>query len=118
MPSSRKNILSLSDITKCYPNVIANDAISLELEPGKIHALLGENGAGKSTLVKIIYGLVKPDSGKMVFDQKTYRPENPKNARHMGIGMVFQHFSLFDALTVFENIAIGMDEAVDKIELH
>ena len=117
MSSSRKNILSLSDITKCYPNVIANDAVSLELEPGKIHALLGENGAGKSTLVKIIYGLVKPDSGDMVFDQKKYRPENPKKARHMGIGMVFQHFSLFDALTVFENIAIGMDEAVDKSEL-
>ena len=105
MSSSSRIIFSLSDITKYYPNVIANDAISLELESGKIHALLGENGAGKSTLVKIIYGLVRPDVGKMVLDQKTYKPENPKYARQMGIGMVFQHFSLFEALSVFDNIA-------------
>ncbi|MEE2773633.1 MAG: ABC transporter ATP-binding protein [Pseudomonadota bacterium] len=112
-----KNILSLSNISKYYPNVTANDAVSLELESGKIHALLGENGAGKSTLVKIIYGLVKPDLGEMVFDHKVYKPENPKFARKMGIGMVFQHFSLFDALTVFENIAIGMDKRFDRSQL-
>ena len=117
MSSSSRIIFSLSDITKYYPNVIANDAISLELESGKIHALLGENGAGKSTLVKIIYGLVRPDVGKMVLDQKTYKPENPKYARQMGIGMVFQHFSLFEALSVFDNIALGMDKAYDKHKL-
>ena len=117
MKNADKNILSLHNITKHYGFVIANEQVSLKLDTGQIQALLGENGAGKSTLVKIIYGLVKPDSGKMFFNQKEYEPENPKFARQMGIGMVFQHFSLFDALTVFENIAIGMDKSFDKNEL-
>ena len=102
-------LLSITDITKAYPGVVANDAISFDIGQGEVHALLGENGAGKSTLVKIIYGLVKPDKGEMIFDGVPFAPAEPRLARAAGIGMVFQHFSLFDALTVAENIALGME---------
>ncbi|MEO0380051.1 MAG: ABC transporter ATP-binding protein, partial [Pseudomonadota bacterium] len=74
-----------------------------------IHALLGENGAGKSTLVKMIYGLVKPDTGAMKMRGEDFAPVDPRSARVAGVGMVFQHFSLFDALSVAENIALGME---------
>lgn len=105
------SLLSLSGLTKAYPGVVANDDVSLEIGRGEIHALLGENGAGKSTLVKMIYGLVKPDSGLMTFDDAAFAPQDPRTARAGGVGMVFQHFSLFDALTVAENIALGMENA-------
>ncbi|WP_150122026.1 ATP-binding cassette domain-containing protein, partial [Sulfitobacter sp. HI0129] len=83
-----------------YPGVMANDDVSLSIAAGEVHALLGENGAGKSTLVKMIYGLVKPDAGRMKMFGKPYDPTDPHAARTAGVGMVFQHFSLFDALTV------------------
>ncbi|WP_299154660.1 ABC transporter ATP-binding protein [uncultured Tateyamaria sp.] len=102
-------LLALRGLTKAYPGVIANDAVTLEIAPGEIHALLGENGAGKSTLVKMIYGLVKPDSGTMQMRGTDYVPTDPRAARSAGVGMVFQHFSLFDALSVAENIALGME---------
>ena len=102
-------LLSLSGLTKSYPGVIANDGVTLDIGAGEIHALLGENGAGKSTLVKMIYGLVKPDSGKMQMHGTAFAPSDPRAARSAGVGMVFQHFSLFDALTVAENIALGME---------
>jgi len=104
-------LLSLRGLTKAYPGVVANDDVSLEIGRGEIHALLGENGAGKSTLVKMIYGLVKPDSGKMQLNEAVFTPKDPRTARASGVGMVFQHFSLFDALTVAENIALGMEDA-------
>lgn len=85
--------------------------------PGEIHALLGENGAGKSTLVKMIYGISAPDSGQMFWNGEQVRIANPKAARKLGIGMVFQHFSLFEALTVLENIALGLDRKTSKREL-
>ncbi len=103
--------LSLSSLTKAYPGVIANENVSLEIAPGEVHALLGENGAGKSTLVKMIYGLVKPDSGQMMISGAPFAPAEPRAARAAGVGMVFQHFSLFDALSVAENIALGMENA-------
>ena len=115
--SDKGTILKIKDISKEYPSVKANDSVSLDLEYGKIQALLGENGAGKSTLVKIIYGLVKPDSGRMYLNNKEYRPKGPQHARSKGVGMVFQHFSLFDALSVFENIALGLDNILEKKEL-
>src|SRR6056297_2320842 len=102
-------LLALAGLTKAYPGVIANRDVSFEIEQGEVHALLGENGAGKSTLVKAIYGLVKPDSGAMHLDGKPHEPNDPKAARAAGITMVFQHFSLFDALTVAENVALGME---------
>ena len=102
-------LLDLSGLTKAYPGVVANQDVSFSIKVGQIHALLGENGAGKSTLVKSIYGLVKPDSGKMALLGKPYAPAEPRSARGAGVAMVFQHFSLFDALTVAENIALGME---------
>jgi len=104
-------LLSLSALTKAYPGVVANDSVSLEITAGQVHALLGENGAGKSTLVKMIYGLVKPDSGAMQMNGAPFSPSEPRAARAAGVGMVFQHFSLFDAMTVAENIALGMENA-------
>ncbi len=96
-------------ISKSYPGVQANDNISFAVNRGEIHALLGENGAGKSTLVKMIYGLVRPDEGRMFLDGRPHEPADPRDARAAGVAMVFQHFSLFDALTVAENIALGME---------
>jgi ABC-type uncharacterized transport system ATPase subunit len=76
--------------------------------PGEIHAFLGENGAGKSTLVKMIYGALQPTSGRVLLEGPPVTIPSPSVARHLGVGMVFQHFSLFDALTVAENIALAM----------
>lgn len=105
----RKPLLSLDGLTKAYPGVLANDDISFEIGEGQVHALLGENGAGKSTLVKMIYGLVKPDKGLMRLRGEDYAPAQPSEARQQGVAMVFQHFSLFDALDVAENVALGME---------
>nr|WP_244998401.1 ABC transporter ATP-binding protein [Phaeobacter italicus] len=99
----------MQGLTKAYPGVVANDQVSFDIGAGEVHALLGENGAGKSTLVKMIYGLVKPDSGTMLLRGEPYTPSEPRQARADGIAMVFQHFSLFDALNVAENIALGME---------
>ena len=107
------NQLELRHITKQYPGVLANDDISLSIEAGGVHALLGENGAGKSTLVKIIYGVVKPDKGEILWDGAPVRVQNPAHARRLGVGMVFQHFNLFDTLTIAENISLGMDDPGD-----
>ncbi|WP_370637350.1 ABC transporter ATP-binding protein [Cupriavidus sp. AU9028] len=100
--------LALSHIVKRYPGVVANDDVSLTVAPGEIHAVLGENGAGKSTLMKIIYGAVQPDAGVMHFNGAPVSIASPHDARNLGIAMVFQHFSLFDTLTVAENIALGL----------
>ncbi|WP_232846623.1 ABC transporter ATP-binding protein [Devosia beringensis] len=109
--------LELKGITKRFPGVLANDNVSFAVRPGEIHALLGENGAGKSTLVKMIYGIMQPDAGEMVWDGEPVTVAHPKAARKLGIGMVFQHFSLFEALTVLENIALGMDAKIPGREL-
>ena len=109
--------LELTGITKRFPGVLANDSVSLTVAPGEIHALLGENGAGKSTLVKMIYGIMSPDSGHMAWDGAPVTIANPRAARKLGIGMVFQHFSLFEAMTVLENIALGLDSAVSQRDL-
>jgi len=101
--------LALEGITKAYPNVVANDGISLSVGRGEIHAVLGENGAGKSTLMKIVYGVVRPDAGAISWDGRRVAIASPADARALGIGMVFQQFSLFDALTVGENIALALD---------
>ena len=102
-------LLKLDGLTKAYPGVVANDGVSFQIMPGEVHALLGENGAGKSTLVKMIYGLVKPDAGQMSMNNQPFEPATPHAARASGVAMVFQHFSLFDALNVAENVALGME---------
>lgn len=100
--------LALRGITKVYPSVRANDRVDLDVAPGEIHAILGENGAGKSTLVKIIYGVVRADAGEIRWDGRPVSVDSPTDARKLGIGMVFQHFSLFETLTVAENISLAV----------
>lgn len=109
--------LDVRAVSKRFPGVLANDQVSFSVRPGEIHALLGENGAGKSTLVKMIYGLMQPDSGTLFWEGRETVIASPRAARKLGIGMVFQHFSLFEAMTVLENIALGLDEAVAQREL-
>jgi general nucleoside transport system ATP-binding protein len=109
--------LQLTGITKRYPGVVANRDVALTVAPGQIHAVLGENGAGKSTLMKIIYGSVKPDEGTVSFNGREVRVRNPQEARGLGISMVFQHFSLFDTLTVAENVWLGLDKSLSLVEV-
>ena len=100
--------LELRGISKQYPAVRANDGVSLRVAPGQIHAVLGENGAGKSTLMKIIYGAVQPDAGQVLWNGEPVNIASPQQARALGIAMVFQHFSLFDTLSVAENVWLGL----------
>ncbi len=101
-------LLDIRGVSKAFPGVQANDDVSFRIGAGEVHALLGENGAGKSTLVKIVYGVMRPDAGLMTLHGEPFAPQKPSEARARGIGMVFQHFSLFEALTVAENIALGI----------
>src|SRR5436190_9662112 len=103
-------MLEAVGITKDFATVRANDAVNFAVHPGEIHALLGENGAGKSTLVKILYGALQPTAGEIRWRGKAVTIASPAAARRLGIGMVFQHFSLFDALTVAENIALALEK--------
>ncbi len=109
--------LELHGITKIYPSVIANEDVSLSVKRGEIHAVLGENGAGKSTLMKMIYGVAKPDAGEMKWEGEVVHVENPAHARSLGIGMVFQHFSLFETLNVVENVALALPGNPDLNQL-
>ena len=109
--------LELTGISKIYPSVVANDSVNLTVMPGEIHAVLGENGAGKSTLMKIIYGVTKPDAGEIILDGHQVDITSPSAARKLGIGMVFQHFSLFETLTVAENISLALDDHISPAEL-
>src|ERR1700759_1227085 len=102
-------LLQTIGLTKRYGTFLANDSIDIDIWPNEIHALLGENGAGKSTLVKTIYGLIQPSEGEMRWAGQRMVLSGPSEARARGIGMVFQHFSLFDNLTVAENVALGLD---------
>ena len=106
--------LELVDISKSYPAVKANDRVTLRVAAGEIHAVLGENGAGKSTLMKIIYGVVEPDAGVIRWEGEAVHVANPARARKLGIGMVFQHFSLFETLSVADNIRLALDARAAK----
>jgi len=106
--------LVLKQISKRYPGVVANDQVSLEVAAGEIHAVLGENGAGKSTLMKIVSGAVTPDAGTVEFDGRPMVKADPALARTLGVAMVYQHFSLFESLTVAENIALGIDRRMSR----
>ncbi len=101
-------MLGVKGLTKRFGEVVANDDVDLNIMPGEIHALLGENGAGKSTLVKMLYGSLQPTAGEIIWKGKPVRIASPYEARQLGIGIVFQHFSLFDALSVADNIALSL----------
>lgn len=111
------SLLSGHRICKSFGQFVANDDISFTIRAGELHALLGENGAGKSTFVKMIYGLLQPDSGHFEWQGKQTRITNPQQARDMGIGMVFQHFSLFQNLTVAENIELALPKTTKRKHL-
>ena len=117
MTTSEPPRLQLAHITKRYPAVVASNDVSLIVGAGEAHAVLGENGAGKSTLMKIIYGSVKPDEGSVSFNGQVVNIRNPQEARALGISMVFQHFSLFDTLTVAENVWLGLDKSLSLAEV-
>jgi simple sugar transport system ATP-binding protein len=99
--------LLLRDIHRRFDAVRALDGASIEVRPGRVHALLGENGAGKTTLMRVAFGMVRPDAGVMTLDGRTYRPGSPADAIRAGLGMVHQHFALVPAMTVAENVALG-----------
>jgi len=101
-------LLEARDVSKTFGDFQALRAVSLSLAPGERHALLGENGAGKSTLVKMIYGVLEPTAGRFLWNGRPVRIGAPAEARALGVGMVFQHFSVFDALTVAENVALAL----------
>ena len=107
--------LKLSKISKIYPGCIANDNVSLNFESGKIYALLGENGAGKSTLVKILSGVINSDHGQIFLNDKLLELNSPKDAKDNNIGMVFQHFNLFETLSVFENLSIDSEKKNEEL---
>lgn len=111
MPTKQTPLLEAAGITKRFGTFTANDQVNFTINKGAIHALLGENGAGKSTFVKMLYGVQAPDEGQFIWDGAAVNITSPKAARAMGIAMVFQHFSLFPALTVAENIALALDDA-------
>jgi simple sugar transport system ATP-binding protein len=115
--ASQPWLLEAIRLDKSFGSLKANDQVSLRIKSGEIHALLGENGAGKSTLVKMIYGSLQPDAGEIRWRGRPVKIANPAAARRLGIGMVFQHFSLFEALTVVENIALAVPGNLDLREL-
>ncbi|HSR11337.1 MAG TPA: ATP-binding cassette domain-containing protein, partial [Thermodesulfobacteriota bacterium] len=104
--SERTPFVEMRGITKSFRNVPANDRVDFEIFRGEAHALLGENGAGKSTLMKILYGFYQPDSGEILLDGEAVSIRSPRDARKLGIGMVFQDFNQVPAMTVAENIAL------------
>jgi len=107
--SSGLVLVRMEGITKRFPGVLANDNVSFELRAGEVHALLGENGAGKTTLMNILYGLYRPDEGRILIEGREVDIRSPKDAISLGIGMVHQHFKLIPTLTVAENVALGLE---------
>jgi simple sugar transport system ATP-binding protein len=106
--------LELRSVSKRYGDVLANDAVSLSVEPGEIHAVIGENGAGKTTLMKIIHGVVQPDHGALLWEGRPVHIANPAAAHRLGIGMVYQHFALFETVSVVDNIAVSLAGRFDR----
>ena len=104
-------LLEMQKITKRFPGVLANDGVDFTVHAGEVHALLGENGAGKSTLMKMLYGMMRPDAGRILVDGSAVELRSPADAIGHGVGMVHQHFMLVSTLTVAENVALGLKSA-------
>ena len=102
-----KNILSVKNIIKTYPGVIAINDVSFDVEEGEIHALIGENGAGKSTLIKVLSGAIVPDSGTIELEGKKYNQMTPKLAKDLGIEVIYQEFTLVPGISAAENVFLG-----------
>jgi simple sugar transport system ATP-binding protein len=102
--------LELRGITKRFGSLVANDHIDVVVQPGEIHALLGENGAGKSTLMNVLYGLYQADEGEILLDDAVQHFRGPGDAMAAGIGMVHQHFMLVPVFTVAENVMLGHEQ--------
>ncbi len=100
-------VIEMLNIRKEFPGIVANDNITLQVQKGEIHALLGENGAGKSTLMNVLFGLYQPEQGEIRVNGQKTNISNPNVANRLGIGMVHQHFMLVDNFTVTENIILG-----------
>jgi len=101
--------VELKSITKRFGPLVANEGVSLAVEKGRIHAIIGENGAGKTTLMNVLFGLLQPDEGEIWIEGKQAVLPNPAAAIAAGIGMVHQHFKLVPSLTVAENVFLGME---------
>jgi simple sugar transport system ATP-binding protein len=99
--------VQLLNITKRFGSLVANNDVTLDVRPGEIHSILGENGAGKTTLMNVLYGLYRPNSGRILLDGRPVTIHSPQDAISLGIGMVHQHFMLVPTMTVAENYAIG-----------
>ncbi len=110
-------LLSVRGLTKLFGSFAACNGVDLDIAPGEIHALLGENGAGKSTLVKMLFGVLQPSAGEILWEGRSVAINSPGEARQLGVGMVFQHFSLFEALTVAENIALSLDPKISLAKI-
>jgi general nucleoside transport system ATP-binding protein len=105
----------MNNITKVFGTLVANDAVTLKVKPGEIHALLGENGAGKSTLMSILFGLYQAEEGEILIDGQKVEINNPNDANHLGIGMVHQHFKLVETFSVLDNIILGAEDTKNGI---
>lgn len=113
--NDREVLLELRGLTKRYPSIVANEHIDLTLRRGEIHAVLGENGAGKSTLMKLIFGVTTPDQGVIRWNGEDVDITSPAHARSLGISMVFQHFTLFETISVAENIALTVPGSIAEL---
>jgi len=110
-------LVSMRNITKTFPGVLADDNVDLDLFPEEIHVIMGENGAGKTTLMNVLYGFYRADSGKISVEGKEVEIKSPVDAQSLGIGMVFQHFSVIEVFTVLENVAIGRRDSGLRLNL-
>ena len=110
LPSFSGSSIELKNITKRFGHVVANDEVSLKVEAGTIHGVVGENGAGKSTLMNILFGLYKPDGGSIYLDGNIVDVTSPEKSISLGIGMVHQHFMLVPTFTVLENVMLGNED--------
>ncbi|MCH8154406.1 MAG: ATP-binding cassette domain-containing protein, partial [Proteobacteria bacterium] len=109
--------LVVDRVTKSFGDLKANDAVSLHVRKGTVHAILGENGAGKTTLMNILYGLYEPDQGRIVIAGREAAIDSPRGALEHGIGMVHQHFMLVGPLTVTENVILGLKHGAIRLGL-